>query len=279
MKTAAIASAVFVAAAAAKPRGHGHQHQHAARAMVTETEWVTEVQYVTELVDATTTLWITPGQEPTPAASSTIKGNFFEPPSSAPQAPPASTAVPPPASAAAPPPVSAAAPPPVSTAAPPPPPPQPSTTSSVYTPPPPPPAPTTPSAYAAPPPPPQPSQQPALNNGGGGGAGIAEKGPFNGEITYYDVGMGACGIDDSGTGLTTNIVALSHVMMGTKSNDNIYCNQTITIHAANGKSTTAIVHDKCMGCAVHDIDVSPKAFLDLFGSPDAGRETITWEIN
>ncbi|KND86375.1 Allergen Asp f 7 [Tolypocladium ophioglossoides CBS 100239] len=272
MKTAAIASAVFVAAAAAQPRGHGHQHKHAARAMVTETEWVTEVQYVTELVDATTTLWITPGQEPapTPTPTSTIKANFFEPPSSAPQAPPTSAAAPPP---------------------PPPPPPQPSTTSSVYTPPPPPPPPpaptTTSSAYAPPPPPPpppssqqappQPSQQ-APPSYAGSGSAIANKGPFNGQITYYDIGLGACGYNDAGLDYSESIVAIAVGMMGSMSNGNPYCNQTITIHA-NGKSTTATVRDKCMGCAVDDIDVSKKVYMDLWGSLDSGRMPVTWEIN
>lgn len=268
MKTAAIASAVFVAAAAAKPRGHGHQHQHAARAMVTETEWVTEVQYVTELVDATTTLWITPGQEPTPAATSTIKGNFFEPPSSAPQAPPASTAAPPPAAESAPPPASAPAPPPVSAPAPPPPPPQPSTVSSVYTPPP---APTaTSSAYAAPPPPPpQSSQQPAPGNGGGQ--------QYQGDITYYAVGLGSCGYDDSGKDNTENIVALAGSLYTAMAGTDL-CNKTITIEA-NGKSVVGQVRDKCPPCTEGSIDVSEKIFMELFGSLDSGRSAVTWSFN
>ncbi|POR34660.1 Allergen Asp f 7 [Tolypocladium paradoxum] len=252
MKTAAVASAVFAAAAAAQPRGHGHQHKHAARAMVTEIKWVTETEYVTKIVDATTTLWKTPGQEPTPTVTSAIKGNFFEPPSSASQAPPASAAAPPP----------------------PPPPPQSSTTSSVYTPPPPPPTPTS-SVYVPPPPPPQ---QAAPSSGGGTGVVISAKGPYEGEITYYDVGMGACGYDDSDKGLTENIVAIAVGRMGDKSNGNELCNQTITIHA-NGKSTTAKVRDKCMGCKPQDIDVSRKVYLDLWGGYDTGRMPCTWEFN
>jgi hypothetical protein len=66
--------------------------------------------------------------------------------------------------------------------------------------------------------------------------------------------------------------------MGSQSNGNPMCGKTITIHGG-GKTTTATVKDKCMGCAPHDIDVSEKVFLELFGSLDGGREPVTWSFN
>lgn len=46
-----------------------------------------------------------------------------------------------------------------------------------------------------------------------------------------------------------------------------------------GKTVLLQVVDKCMGCEVDDLDLAPKAFLKLFGSPDRGRisQGTSWE--
>ncbi|OAQ61761.1 riboflavin aldehyde-forming enzyme [Pochonia chlamydosporia 170] len=269
MKYSTVACASFVATAAAQPHHGNHQHHHVLRnnvniprAQVTVTTWKTEIAYVTEVIDETTTVWITPGQEATPTPSSKAQGNFYETPSAVAEEPKTK-------------PTSQVAPPP-------PPPPAPTTSTSVYVaPPPPPPAPTTTSVYAAPPPPPAPKPQtsstPKGGNGGGSGSGSGS-GSFSGDITYYTVGMGACGEDDSGKDNSENIVALSHLKMGTQSNGNPMCGKSITIYA-NGKTATATVKDKCMGCETDAIDVSEKVFKDLFGGLGGGREKITWSFN
>lgn len=100
----------------------------------------------------------------------------------------------------------------------------------------------------------------------------------SGDLTYYDVGLGACGFDDNGLDMSDNIVALSHEMMGTQSNGNPYCNRKVVI-TANGKTVTATVRDKCMGCAFNDIDVSKKAFLDVFGALTDGRKKVEWAFS
>ncbi|KAK3179840.1 hypothetical protein K4F52_008757 [Lecanicillium sp. MT-2017a] len=264
MKSAAFAfAALIAAAAAAKPRGH--QHLHAARDVetVTEVEWVTFVEWVTEIVDLTTTVWITPGQEAaeeTAAASAPHVSNaqFYEAPS-------ATTAVETQAPPPPPPPKQDAEPSPEA-AAPPPPPPAPEPTSQAA-PPPAPPAPKT-----EPEPSPQESKPESSDSGSGG------SGEYSGEITYYAVGLGACGKDDSGKDSSANIVALSKDMMGTQSNGNPMCGQTITIYA-NGKSTTATVRDKCMGCARNNIDVSEKVYKELFGALGSGRMPVSWSFN
>ncbi len=75
------------------------------------------------------------------------------------------------------------------------------------------------------------------------------------------------------------MVALPHGLMGTKSNDNPYCGKTITITCiATGKTTTATVVDKCMGCSGHSIDLSNAAFLDL-DDLTVGRTSATWYFN
>ncbi|KAG9242480.1 hypothetical protein BJ878DRAFT_425812, partial [Calycina marina] len=88
-------------------------------------------------------------------------------------------------------------------------------------------------------------------------------------ITHYDAGLGACGITSDGD--APNMVALPHSMMGPKSNDNPYCNKTIT-------ATSATVVDKCMGCDGFSIDLSNAAFLDL-DDLAVGRTRATWYFN
>ncbi|KAI0856262.1 RlpA-like double-psi beta-barrel-protein domain-containing protein-containing protein [Xylaria cubensis] len=110
---------------------------------------------------------------------------------------------------------------------------------------------------------------------------------YSGDITYYDLGLGACGYDDSGVGTTKHIVAISHAdwynrgsgtSLGIDMPNHPWCDQTITIQAG-GKSTTALVHDICPGCAAGSIDVSSSTFDALFGSLDGGRESATWSFD
>ncbi|UNI20822.1 hypothetical protein JDV02_006874 [Purpureocillium takamizusanense] len=272
MKTAALASAAFIAAVAAKPHGHGLQHKHVARNVVTVTDWVVETTTVYEYIDATTTVLSDPGHESQPTTTS-VKPNFYEPPSPSVPAPAPSS--------------SSAAPPPP----PPPPPPAPTTptTTSVYTPPPPPPPPSTPKAVqtttsvAAPPPPPpaQPSSQapppapaPAPSsspdNGGGGGSGS-----YSGDITYYAVGLGSCGFNDAGLDMVDNIVAVSDKLYDDLGNG--ICGKKLSI-TANGKTIIGTVRDKCPSCAKGSLDVSEGAFVKLFGSTGVGRSKVTWSF-
>ncbi|KAM0432407.1 hypothetical protein ACHAPT_004951 [Fusarium lateritium] len=297
MKSFTIASALFAAVAVAQPHGkmhgihHRRHHQNAERdVVVTEVEWVTEYEYVTKMVDATTTVWITPGQEQQPQPTTSEAAKFVE--TQAPSQP--APKIKKPAEKK----------------------PAPTTTlvTSIYTPPPPPPEPTTTEVKVAPKPKPTttyvapepvttqqyvpepeptsaapavPSvventeekvEQPKNNGGSSGGSSSGSSASKSGEFTYYDIGMGACGEDDSGKDDTENIVALSHLLMGTVSNGNPMCGKTITIKA-NGKTTTAVVKDKCMGCAINDIDVSRACFKELYGSLDAGRTEVEWWFN
>ncbi|RTE79061.1 hypothetical protein BHE90_006472 [Fusarium euwallaceae] len=289
MKSFTIASTLLAAVAVAQPHGklhgihHRRHHQNAERdVVVTEVEWVTEYEYVTKMVDATTTVWITPGQEqaePTtseaakfvetvvpsepatteeekkPAPTTTLVTSVYTPP--APE--PTTTEV------------KEAPKPKVTTYEAP----KPVTTTQQYVPEP---EPTTVAAAPVASSPAEEEEEEETDDGdssGGDGGSSAAK---SGEFTYYDIGMGACGEDDSGKDETENIVALSHLLMGTVSNGNPMCGKTITIKA-NGKTTTAVVKDKCMGCAINDIDVSKKCFKEISGDLDAGRIEVEWWFN
>ncbi|KAG5983532.1 hypothetical protein E4U55_007938 [Claviceps digitariae] len=299
MRYTTVASAAFLSVAVAHPFHGNHARLHAARQVVprdvvTDVVWVTE--YVIEVIDVSTTYWIYPGGDSTPTSGlpQESQGNFFET-YAPPPPPPAVTTSTSSAYAAAPPPPPPAVTTPAYVAPPPPPPPAPTTFSSIYVAPPPPPAPKpvdTPAApVAAPPPPPPPAPAPVQvsykegngDNGGGSSSSSSSaagsgSSSHKGDLTYYAVGMGACGEDDSGKDNSANIVALSHLLMGAQSNGNPMCGKTVTIHG-NGKSTTAVVRDKCMGCKKEDLDVSEKVYKELFGSLDSGRMPVSWSFN
>lgn len=262
-----LASALFGSLAIAAP-----MNKYAKRALVTKTEVVIETQVVY------VTVW--DGQAPI-AEATTTPGMFYEQPaqkSSSSQAEPTTTSsvFTPPAvkepsssSAAAPSTSSSSS----STPAPEP--------TSIYTPPSPTsvkeepvyssaPAPefTTvapvPSASPSPSPVPTP-EEPKQPTGGN---------EFHGEVTVYDItgnGLGACsGIPLSNDGYTA---AISHEQWGSDVwthdgtydiNVNPWCGKKVTV-TMNGKSITATIKDKCMGCAYGDIDLTRKAWNELTG--------------
>ncbi|KXJ85282.1 RlpA-like double-psi beta-barrel-protein domain-containing protein-containing protein, partial [Microdochium bolleyi] len=109
-------------------------------------------------------------------------------------------------------------------------------------------------------------------------------------ITYYDVGLGACGHDDSmendegATNESAMIAAISADFWNSISpltNAGIdkplhpLCNRRVKL-AANGRVITVIIRDKCPGCSVASIDVSKAAFKALFDKLEIGRAKVTW---
>ncbi|KAL1898810.1 hypothetical protein Sste5346_003220 [Sporothrix stenoceras] len=298
MKSAAVLTLGLASLALAQPHHHAHVRAHEKRAnnkrdIKTEytTHWETVV--VTEYIDLTATSWITPGATPSSSVQQ-VPGQFFEGASSSSSAEPTTssstltttthststttltispvtpttssvyvpptTSTPPavvPTTSSTPAPVVEAST-PVYT------PPAPATTSTVE---PVAAAASTPAAAASPS-----SSSDTSSSGGSSGT------TFSGDMTYYTVGLGSCGNDQTGDDMTENIVAINVEQMGAQSNGNPLCGQTITI-SANGKTTTATIQDKCMGCAYGAIDVSEKAFLEIFGDLGVGRSEVTWWFN
>ncbi|KKY32464.1 putative allergen asp f7 [Diaporthe ampelina] len=300
--TASLIITALASTAIAQPHGH-HHHQHPARAahqhhhkrdLVTEwdTVWVTET--VTEVVDGTTTEWFTP----TPSAPSTTLatvtssagGQFFEGSSAAPSSAPQVVASPPAAETpSSPPAVVAPAPVPTTSS---------SSSSSVYVAPQPTVAPAESSAPAPVAPEVETSAAPSVAavstpaaaantpaatpntdstvNTNTNAASVLGSDFQSGDLTYYTVGLGACGEDDSGKDMSSNIVAMSSETMGSQSNGNPMCGKTIKIYNnANGKTSTGIIRDKCPGCKKGSIDVSQKLFEELADLAD-GRIDISW---
>jgi len=102
-------------------------------------------------------------------------------------------------------------------------------------------------------------------------------GSFSGEGTFYDTGLGSCGVTNTDTDY---IVAISHELYDKYTpngnpNDNSLCGKKIKA-SYEGKSVEVTVVDRCEGCAYYDLDFSPSAFSDL-ASQNLGRIDITWE--
>ncbi|CAK7198202.1 hypothetical protein SEUCBS139899_000860 [Sporothrix eucalyptigena] len=293
MKSAAIFTLGLASLAVAQPHNHhAHVRAHEKRANVDKrdikTEYTTqwETVIVTEYIDLTATTWITPGVSPTTtsevATTSTaqqVPGQFFEgASSSSSEGTTTSTASTSTTTITISSVVTTSSPSPVYVA------PTTSTTpvevdptttstpaavetTSVYTSPAQATTSTTEEAAAA-------STTAASDTSSSGSSGTT----YTGDMTYYTVGVGACGNDQTGDDLTENIVAINVEQMGSLSNDNPMCGKTITIQA-NGNTATATVQDKCMGCAYGAIDVSEKVFLAIFGDLSVGRAEVTWWFN
>lgn len=122
---------------------------------------------------------------------------------------------------------------------------------------------------------------------------------FTGQLTYYDPGLGACGISSSNTEM---VVSLPHAVfdasaVGANPNNNPLCGRTLRATRTDertGKlaSVDLKVVDRCecltlwfficflmfvqgVGCAATDIDVSPSAF-QVVANPALGRVNVQW---
>jgi len=268
-------ASIAVADSHAHGHGHGHNNAHRRRAhhqhhkRATVVEWVTETVWetVTEIVDKSSTETIFPKSTFTPPAAAAAPattgrpGQFFEG-ATVIQNAPAQTSQPAPA-------------PYVSTA--PAAPLRPANMPSAHSPPP---SPTPVASQPSPPapvannPPPPPQVQVADPNPAPVPGGATT---HAGDLTFFTLGLGACGFNDAGKDHSTNVVALSYRLMGDRSNDNPYCGRTITI-SYGGKTTTAVVRDKCMGCAHDNIDAS-EALFTFFQPLSTGRFQVQWWFN
>lgn len=237
LASAAAAAALFTAAASASAQPHGHQHQH---------------QHQQKRDVAVHVEWVTETETVTEIIGASATSWIF--PSSA-DAGSASSAIPAASSGAANQPAAVKS----------------STTLSTV-------VHTTPSAASvSSPAAPAPAPAASSSSGAADSSKSSAGQTYSGDITYYTVGLGACGENQTGDGYTEDIVALSHDMMGPESNNNPYCGRKIQIQA-NGKTTTATVSDKCMGCDTDSIDVSKKVFIDLWGGLAKGRGPCTWSF-
>lgn len=99
---------------------------------------------------------------------------------------------------------------------------------------------------------------------------------YVGDITYFNPGLGSCGIQSSDADA---IVALSIPMMNNPANPNLNpkCGSTVSIfNPTTGRSHRATVVDTCQGCAPHDLDLSPSLFRKVAPNGDGRVHGISW---
>jgi len=300
MKSTTLALGTLLAAVAVAQPHHQHQAFHNRQKRDGEpVEWVTEIEYTTEVIDYTTTIWVTDGYvaPTTTSATSTsttaIAAQFFQGPQSssttesttsttsivvAPTPTSTSVAITVPAPTTDAPIVAAVVTPvvaPVTVETP-------TSTVPVVAPVV---APTVSIISAAP----APVVSPESSSGSSGipvnynAAACVPDGDCNGpssccsgDITYYDTGYpggyGSCG--DITDGTKVPVIALPIEFMGTLSNSNPFCGRNVTI-IYGSKSVNATVVDKCVGCNNRSIDLSHFAF-DALSDEGIGRTQATW---
>ncbi|RMZ73492.1 riboflavin aldehyde-forming enzyme [Pyrenophora seminiperda CCB06] len=103
-----------------------------------------------------------------------------------------------------------------------------------------------------------------------------------GDLTYFMVGLGACGITNHENDA---IVAISHERfdeMGTDSNPNHdqLCGKKIRAHRIDSRTGKDVsmdftITDRCVGCLYDDIDISP-VYFDKMADHAAGRVKVQW---
>ncbi|THH30081.1 hypothetical protein EUX98_g4101 [Antrodiella citrinella] len=126
---------------------------------------------------------------------------------------------------------------------------------------------------AAPSPPP-----PATTAPSSGGGQV-----FSGDGTFYETGLGACGITNVDTDF---IAAIGFAAFdsypgytGGNPNNNPICGKKVTAHY-QGKQVTVAITDRCAGCEIAtSLDFSPSAF-DQLADPAVGRiHGVTWSYD
>ncbi|KAJ5677206.1 uncharacterized protein N7477_002839 [Penicillium maclennaniae] len=101
-------------------------------------------------------------------------------------------------------------------------------------------------------------------------------GPYSGDLTYYDPGLGSCGYTSTES---ESVCAVSHILFdaastGSNPNDNPLCGLKIRLRR-NGKSVDVKVVDRCVGCKVDDLDVTESVF-EKVAEIAQGRVTMEW---
>jgi len=127
---------------------------------------------------------------------------------------------------------------------------------------------------------PQPSNPPSSNTTSNGNLPPFLVGTQSGQGTFYETGLGACGIVNTDHDF---IVAVSHLLYdafpgydGVNPNTNPVCNKKIKA-TYQGRSVTVTVTDRCTACAITDLDFSPDAF-GVIASAEVGRIfNVSWD--
>ncbi|RHZ81759.1 hypothetical protein Glove_117g327 [Diversispora epigaea] len=100
---------------------------------------------------------------------------------------------------------------------------------------------------------------------------------YNGDITFYNLGLGACGTVNSDSELACAIpgAQFDQFTPNGNPNKNAKCGTFVKVTRGN-KSVIVKVVDRCAGCNSEDIDLSPAAFNQI-ADPAEGRVKGSWQ--
>jgi len=90
--------------------------------------------------------------------------------------------------------------------------------------------------------------------------------------TWYEVGLGACGK----TNVRSDFIVAMNIPQFGEGYPGRHCGKTITM-TYNGKTTEAMVMDKCQICPPAGLDLSP-ALFNFFAPPETGVLFGTWKF-
>ena len=101
-------------------------------------------------------------------------------------------------------------------------------------------------------------------------------GPYQGDLTYYAPGLGACGVASKDG---ENIVSVSYLLFDAAStssnpNQNPLCGKFVRARRTTGSVDLKVV-DRCTGCKPRDLDITKKTFAKL-ANVDLGRVDVEW---
>ncbi|RIB23917.1 expansin module family protein [Gigaspora rosea] len=102
---------------------------------------------------------------------------------------------------------------------------------------------------------------------------IFKRGTYSGDGTFYAVGLGACGIVNDNDQMVAALPAQQFdYLTRTKACGSI----AVVVHG--GKQVTVKIIDRCAGCQLGDIDLSPAAFKKI-AHPREGRVHVMYTLN
>lgn len=119
------------------------------------------------------------------------------------------------------------------------------------------------------------------NNSGSSTPSTGNGATYTGDLTFYDVGLGACG----GYNTDSDMICAASMLLydgfdgytGANPNANPICGKQVAI-TYGGKTITVTVVDRCVGCAKYDLDLSPTAFSQLADQSQGRLHGATWQF-
>ncbi|CAE6485256.1 unnamed protein product [Rhizoctonia solani] len=117
---------------------------------------------------------------------------------------------------------------------------------------------------------------------------IDPAGTHTGQLTYFSIGLGACGWTNTDTEW---VAAISHELYdnwpgyaGGNPNNNPVCTTPHTadvtsLYKDGGKTIRVGIVDRCEGCALWDLDLSPSAFQQFAPLATGRLYGATWHFN